>query len=87
MMSVNILKKTMLDKTNIMLDLQTQQAWIVKVIDSCFTEEQLHSARFLITLFLGQLAIKGIPLKDVRELEDSLLSKYIEKEAIIYIAN
>ena len=70
-----------------MIDLETQKAWFIKVIDSCFTEEQLHSARFLITLFLGQLAIKGIPLKDVREVEDSLLSKYIEKEAIIYIAN
>jgi len=77
----------MLDKTILMIDLETQKAWIIKVIDSCFTEEQLHSARFLITLFLGQLAIKGIPLKDVREVEDSLLSKYIEKEAIIYIAN
>lgn len=87
MMSVNILKKTMLDKTNIMLDLQTQQAWIVKVIDSCFTEEQLHSARFLITLFLGQLAIKGIPLKDIREIEDSLLSKYLEVQAVVSITN
>jgi hypothetical protein len=77
----------MLDKTTLMIDLETQKAWIIKVIDSCFTEEQLHSARFLITLFLGQLAIKGIPLKDIREVEDSLLSKYIEKEAIIYIAN
>jgi len=77
----------MLDKTILMIDLETQKAWIIKVIDSCFTEEQLHSARFLITLFLGQLAIKGIPLKDVREVEDSLLSKYKEKEAIIYIAN
>jgi len=63
----------MLDKTILMIDLETQKAWIIKVIDSCFTEEQLP--------------IKGIPLKDVRELEDSLLSKYIEKEAIIYIAN
>jgi len=77
----------MLDKTTLMIDLETQKAWIIKVIDSCFTEEQLHSARFLITLFLGQLAIKGIPLKDIRVVEDSLLSKYIEKEAIIYIAN
>ena len=70
-----------------MLDLETQKAWIIKVIDSCFTEEQLHSARFLITLFLGQLAIKGIPIKDIREVEDTLLNKYIEKEAIIYIVN
>lgn len=70
-----------------MIDLETQKQWITKVIDSCFTEEQLHSARFLITLFLGQLAIKGIPIKDIREVEDTLLNKYIEKEAIIYIAN
>ncbi len=70
-----------------MIDLETQKAWIIKVIDSCFTEEQLHSARFLITLFLGQLAIKGIALKDIREIEDCLLNKYIEKEAMIYIVN
>ena len=70
-----------------MIDLETQKAWILKVIESCFTEEQLHSARFLITLFLGQLAIKGIPLKDIREMEDCLLNKYIEKESIIYIVN
>jgi hypothetical protein len=41
----------------------------------------------LITLFLGQLAIKGIPLKDIREIEDSLLSKYLEVEAIVSITN
>lgn len=68
-----------------MIDLETQKTWLVKVIDSCFTEEQLHSARFLITLFVGQLALKGIPIRDVRAIEDSLLEKYIEKEAIIYI--
>ena len=75
----------MLDKTKTMIDLETQKTWIIKVIDSCFTEEQLHSARFLITLFLGQLAIKGIPIKDIRQIEDSLLEKYVEKEALIYI--
>jgi hypothetical protein len=68
-----------------MIDLETQKTWIIKVIDSCFTEEQLHSSRFLITLFIGQLALKGIPIKETRLIEDSLLEKYLEKEAIIYI--
>ncbi len=68
-----------------MIDLETQKTWLIKVIDSCFTEEQLQSARFLITLFIGQLALKGIPLKEVRMIEDSLLEKYLEKESTIYI--
>lgn len=72
-----------LETQKTVIDIHHQVTWIIKVIDSCFTEEQLHSARFLITLFIGQLAIKGLPLKNIKETEDALLEKYIQKEAII----
>jgi hypothetical protein len=70
-----------------MIDLSTQKAWLIKVIDSCFTKEQLDSSMYLITLFVTQLKLKGVSLKECKDVEDELLEKYLEKEAMVVTFN
>lgn len=68
-----------------MFDYLSHKDWIIKIIESCTTIEQLECSKVLLSLFVVQMGKSGMTLVSIRTIEDGLLSKWIDKYSQIMV--
>lgn len=61
------------------------KSWLIKVIESCFTPEQVEAAEVLISLYLLRLKKEGKTETDIRLQESDLLEALIKKNDLLTV--
>lgn len=67
------------------MELNRHKDWLIRVIKSCETREQLESCMTLIRLFLQKLTLGAVPVdqQTIRNIESELLQAHIDRESVM----
>jgi len=61
------------------------KSWLIKVIESCFTPEQVEAAEVLISLYLLRLRKEGKTDAEIKLQESDLLEALIKKNDLLTV--
>lgn len=68
-----------------MENINAHKEWIIKLINSCSTPEQLDSCQVVMSLFFIKLKKHEMKYYEYRATEDNIWEAYLAKEATILI--